>query len=202
MSINFQTVVALISAPIINFRISNRSRAVHGRYSTPMFDVYHDVDFHASKTHKFNSFGVAGKISFINYFTTMNQLLSLLFPYYYCTDCTKETDQKEYEKKELTYSDLLEQNKKNVMSLLLFTILHEMLESDSFKQYIYNFNEESKKNKIVNELKEEGSNYNIKYPFVNNLDWNSVVDAFIKLIAELNKNGKKYDSLVEQLPDV
>lgn len=210
MPINFQTVVALISAPIINFRISNRARAVHGIYSTPLHDVSHDVNIHAVKTHKFNSFGVDGKISFINYFTIMNQLLSLLFPYYYCTDCTKETDKNQYQKTEsnktesntlLTYSDLSEQNRKNVMSLLLFTILHEMLVSgNSFKKYIYNF-DESKTERIVFELQREVSNnmFDIKYPFVNNLDWNSVVDAFIKLIAELNKDGKKYDSLVEQL---
>ena len=208
MSINFQTVVALISAPIVNFRISNRSRAVHGRYNTPMYDVSHDINAHAAKTHKFNVFGIAVKISFINYFTTMNELLKLLFPYYYCTDCTKGPDETKYEKKDLTslliYLDLSEQNKKNVMSLLLFTILHEMIGSgNSFKEYIYNF-DESKKKKIVLELQREVSNnmFDKKYPFVKKLDWTSVVEAFSGLIADLNTDGNKYNILVTQLPDV
>jgi len=206
MSINFQTVVALISAPIINFRISNRSRAVHGRHNTPMYDVNHDINAHATKTHKFNLFGV--KISFINYFTTMNELLKLLFPYYYCTNCTKETDNTIYAKQDLNtlliYTDLTLENKKNIMSLVLFTILHEMIGSgNSFKKYIYNF-DKSKNEKIVFELKREVSNnmFDRKYPFVKKLDWKSVVEAFVDVIADLNKDDYNYDRLVNQLPDV
>ena len=210
MSINFQTVVALISAPIINFKISNRARSVHGTYSTPLYDAEHDIQFHAKKTHKFNLYGIT--ISYINYFTTMNKLLALLFPYYYCTDCTKETDKTVYDDKEtLKYSDLTDKNKKNVMSLLLFTLLHEMLFfGNLFKKYINNFDEilkyfnKSKKEIIVEQLKLEVSNnmFDMKYPFVSKLDWDTVVDAFIELIAELNKHGHAYDNLVKELPNV
>ena len=199
-SINFQTVVALISAPIINFRLSNRARSVHGLYDTPMYDASHDIAFHARKTHKFSRL-LGKQISYINYFTTMNKLLTLLFPYYYCNEKTE----KEYanKKKLTTYTDLTETNKKNVMSLLLFTILHEMLDLDySFKKYLFNFTKPIK-NTIVSNLEKEVSNnmFDMKYPFVRKLDWKSVVDAFVKLIADLNKDGNKYDNLVAQLPD-
>lgn len=195
-SIDFQTVVALVSAPIINFRISNRTRSVHSKYNSPWYDAIHDVNFHAAKTHKFNSFN----ISYKNYFTTMNEILKLLFPYYYCTDCMKETDKQIYAQNSLTYFDLTEQNKKNVISLLLFTVLHEM-PLNIIKNSIYNF-DELKILYIVDELKKEVSNnmFDRKYPFVNKLEWTTVVNYFVEIIRNLNYDNT-YNELVKTLPD-
>jgi hypothetical protein len=39
-----------------------------------------------------------------------------------------------------------------------------------------------------------------KYPFVRKIDWSSVVDAFVGILNELNKDNK-FNYLVNQLPD-
>jgi len=195
-AINFQNVVLLISAPIINFRLSNRMRSVHGFFHSPLYDFSHDISFHAKKTHRFTK-----NTNYFSYFKTTNEILKLLFPCFYCTDCNAKTDKQIYDKK-LTYTGLTETNKKNVMALLLFTIMHEMLFIDyPFKKYLFNFTEPIK-NTIVSNLKTEVSNnmFDMKYPFVRQLDWESVVDAFVELIKDLNKDGNKYDNLVAQLP--
>lgn len=196
-AINFQNVVLLISAPIINFRLSNRMRSVHGSFHSPLYDFNHDITFHARKTHRFeanNSF---------TYFKTTNEILKLLFPSFYCTDCNAITDKQIYDKELLLYKDLINANKQNVMALLLFTIMHEKLAfASSYKNDLWHYDEE-KKRKLIEEINNEVSNnmFDRKYPFVRQLDWESVVDAFVKLIADLNKNGNKYDNLVAQLPD-
>lgn len=200
-SINFQTVISLISAPIINFRLSNRARSVHRQYVIPMYDVNHDIMVHALKTHKFRVSDYY-KISFKKYFTIMNEILKLLYPYYYCINCTNATDKTQYDLSPLPYNALTENNKKNSISLLLFTVMHEMISSDfvSFKPYIYNL-DDTKKAQIVAELQKEVSNnmFDRKYPFVKNLDWNTVVAAFANIIDKLNEDNNKYNNLVNEL---
>jgi hypothetical protein len=73
----------------------------------------------------------------------------------------------------------------------------------NFKDYIYKLDKPETKMEIIKHLKDEVSNnmFDRKYPFVSKLDWNSVVEAFIKIINELNKGDNKYDDLVDKLPE-
>lgn len=169
--LNFQTVVLLTSAPICNFRLSNRYRQVHDVYSRPSFELFHDILVHGGYTHRFNveHSGEALRV-FIGERANLNKNL---FNYYFCTDCTGESDRTMYDVDKITYDMLTPQNKKNAFALLLFIYLHELGQLPS----------ESTKRPDIEHYQKE-NHFSKKYPFVDKLDWTSVIYS---LLNEINR---------------
>lgn len=95
--ISFKSVVLLCTAPIINFRISNRKRLIHNSYSSQ--DIHHDILIHSRFSHGFG-------MDIENYeerFNTINDLIKLF------------------------YSDFANQNEESgkFVAFLLFAFIHE-----------------------------------------------------------------------------
>ena len=48
----FDKVLLTMQAPVLNFRILNKRTKIHDAFEAPLFELFHDIDFHCQKTHK------------------------------------------------------------------------------------------------------------------------------------------------------
>ena len=124
--ISYKSVVLLCTAPIINFRISNRKRFVHEALVLPYNDYMHDVDYHSSISHKY------GQTLNENQFNTRFELFKNLIGIFYDDIIRNDDNAKIY-------------------SFILFVLFHE----DQYKSILKNiiFNAELKNNnryRIIN----------------------------------------------------
>ena len=49
----FDKVLLTMQAPVLNFRILNKRTKIHDSFAFPLFELFHDIDFHCQKTHKY-----------------------------------------------------------------------------------------------------------------------------------------------------
>ena len=54
--LNMKKILTLMSSPILNFRLSNRLKNIHGSYGNPITEIHHDIIFHSNKTHYINKY--------------------------------------------------------------------------------------------------------------------------------------------------
>jgi len=183
-TLNFQSVVLLTSAPIVNFRISNRIRKVHRSFVIPLRDCHHDLG-HAEISHKYNKSYAQTFFSkrLIEEHIKKRQLLNeKIFTYYFCNDCTLKDDKKEYQDPGLiTFENLSKQNQKNVYALILFSLLHEVPKIEFLNASIIE--------SLIPRIKNE-NNFNKKYPFVDKLDWRSACENFYTIYKQIDDKIK------------
>lgn len=51
LQLSYNKVIYTTQAPIINFRLSNNRKKIHNSFDSPMFELAHDIGFHAKQTH-------------------------------------------------------------------------------------------------------------------------------------------------------
>ena len=61
VQVNFKKIINLIRAPLLNFRLSNSQQYVHSMYKPNCWEIYHDTNFHARKTHNIFFFELQNK---------------------------------------------------------------------------------------------------------------------------------------------
>ena len=79
--LKIEKILTLMTAPILNFRLSNRIKDIHGGYNIPIEELEHDIVNHGNRTHKINEYlntknHNQNKISEIyeNRFNTINKI--------------------------------------------------------------------------------------------------------------------------------
>ena len=51
--INYEWILNTMAAPIINFRLSNRRKKIHGNFLAPCNELLHDISAHGAFMHPF-----------------------------------------------------------------------------------------------------------------------------------------------------
>jgi len=118
MQISYKYVLCLMSAPIVNFRLINRKRAIHGIMSKPCEELNHDILFHAKKTHLFDYFGDYEQIHI--WFDNMSGVISTLYPYFNYKKISSIPQTK------TDYDKLSDEEKKQIIAIILFIFVHEL----------------------------------------------------------------------------
>jgi hypothetical protein len=77
--ISFSYVLNLVAAPIINFRLVNRRRKIHGSIGNSFYEIQHDVFGHGRDTHKLD---VLQDKYYKEWFNNISIVISTLFPFY------------------------------------------------------------------------------------------------------------------------
>lgn len=192
--INFQNVLLFMSAPIINFRISNRRRKIHNVFDSPYFDYIHDVCYHGNVTHLIQIVLPNEKRN--QWFENMSLVISKLFGYFY----TEKPSEKIIinDKEKINYNELTDKQKKQVMAFVFFCLLHEDEKHNLFYFLFEELNhpktvEFKKKERIYNKLKNiisdgiEFNRFNYIFPNVNRLDLDSIISSLKTIIQTINK---------------
>lgn len=198
--INFQNVILLMSAPIINFRISNRNRRVHDFFDSPSFDYIHDVCFHGNVTHliQINLDNEKRK----HWFDNMSLIISILFNSFVNKEKPSEKITINKNIDNILYTELTPKQQKQIMAFVLFCLLHEEEKHYLFYSYILEKSiPETVISLFINKIKRETSNNKFDYifPEVNKLDIKSVSDSLLLLI---NENKQKLLDPVEKLKEI
>jgi len=113
-------------SPIINFRLINRARNIHGRAGPSIIEWYHDIWFHGNYTHQITLLSKkysTDKDIYLKWFSNMSSILSMLYPYYNYTQLT--INKKINSDKIYKYDELNDDKKKQIISILLFIFFHE-----------------------------------------------------------------------------
>ncbi len=214
--INYIKVLNSVSAPVINFRITNTKVSVHNHIDFPIYEITHDLVGHADTMHDIQS--IIDKIlkhgkNAIDYtylnakYNNMYKLLSLLSNYYNYKD-----DSPSFKDEGFVINDTAEfsDKEKYLFACLLFFIFHENGCDDCS---IF----ESFKIKFISDLQyrlENGSDflegvkplfmYKGEPKFIVNLDivqLNSFIDKIKRLLDSLHKKSvSNKQLLIEILP--
>lgn len=171
--VSYKSVVLLCTAPIVNFRLVNRQREVHG-FSTNIVGEYeHDVEFHAKYTHGFDT-----QIS--NYqvrFNLFNIFIKLFYPQF-----DKET--KNGKIYAFILFALLHENHSSLKTLLSFTILDEIQTNKILEDLLYS----AKDNKFFEFMKLEGE-----------IDQDYFLTYLKVIFSIINENKKTIEPLLKYL---
>jgi hypothetical protein len=127
--ISFNYIINLIAAPIINFRLVNRKRTLHGLMGAAFVEFDHDILGHGGHTHCINIL-VSGTYKI--WFENMSLVISTLYPYFnYKKPPIGKIKITELGSK--NYDNLDDEDKKKIIAIILFIWLHEdNIQSDIF----------------------------------------------------------------------
>jgi len=120
--VSYQSMVLLITAPIINFRLNNRMRETHTVLGYPTYDFNHNVADHAKTSHKLDAFMFDEnmKPNFQPWFTNISNFIKILSKYFFVPPKDKEKS------KQYTTDNIIED--KTMYSFVLFALLHEYID--------------------------------------------------------------------------
>lgn len=113
--LSYQSIVLLITAPIINFRLTNRYRVIHTIFKSPKGDYNHNVRNHAINSHHFKSQQGTSEL-FKLWFSSMCAFIKILSEFFFIHPSQpKETPE--------TIDDMIKN--KTIFAFVLFAFLHE-----------------------------------------------------------------------------
>jgi len=120
--VSYQSMVLLITAPIINFRLNNRMRETHTVLEYPTYDFNHNVADHAKTSHKLDAFmfNENMKPNFQPWFTNISNFIKILSKYFFVPPKDKLFDIK------YTSENIVKD--KTMYSFVLFALLHEYID--------------------------------------------------------------------------
>lgn len=121
IQISYQSMILLITSPIINFRLNNRMRETHTKLEYPSHDFNHNVADHAVSSHILDGF-IKNKIlqrNFQPWFENISNFVKILSKYFFIPPKDKQKDTK------YTTENIVED--KTMYSFVLFTLLHEFI---------------------------------------------------------------------------
>ncbi len=128
VQINYTKVLNSCAAPIINFRLPKERHWVHQEDRIPSFEIYHDIDFHGTRTHNLNRY-INTRDTNKNNANYSPQEIAEEFNLK-CENLSKINYLYNYNDKNLsnTFSmdEYLTDNKKYIYACILFYIIHEM----------------------------------------------------------------------------
>lgn len=185
--IHFQDVIVLMSSPIINFRISNRRRQIHSYFANSITDFRHDVVGHGRTTHKIYEEQEKMRL----WYTEMSKVISIFFKYFY-----NDTQPLKFETEARTiiYDILDPKNKKLIICVVLFCLLHECVDNH-YLFYIYILSNVKKGHQYIFteslDRAMKGNNFVLLFPEMDKLDLDSISVAFSKIISEEYSNLKE-----------
>lgn len=193
--ISYKYVLCLISAPIINFRLSNRKRSIHGSFGTSIEDFFHDVQGHAKNTHLINLEPNKPKETYSTWNYSISNVIDILYPYFNY----KNMNMKEI--KELgskNYDELDDEYKKQIIAILLFIFIHENTSTPRFLFYHLFYKTDFKKIIETFSLGQAPTTIENIYAHIDtvddwprNIDVASVVDALISIFDEHREQFSK-----------
>jgi len=190
--ISYNYVLFLMDAPIINFRLVNRKRAIHGSMGNSFDELGHDVIFHGNKTHRIN---LLTEKNYETWFANMSIIISTLYKYF------------NYEKltiKEITglgqtnYDNLNGEQKKQIIAIILFIFLHENAYNNDIIYYLY-FNSDLNKTKNPTTIEDICNSIKDADEWPKNIDVKSVIDA---LNVIFNMHKKELDTPMKNLGEI
>jgi hypothetical protein len=211
VQINYTKVLNSCAAPVLNFRLSKERTYVHNEDRIPSFEVFHDIDFHGSRTHNLaryiptrNDTSQREQPSPTEILLEFNKKCINLTQIYELYTYDMELVEKE---SELPSKDgPLTERKKYVNACILFFIIHEMdtdlyfhlsgfdMETISplIEKFIYKHINYPKHYKYLPTQKFNDPKFNILDDFTFKGEPSFMFDiskeVFIGLIEELNKN--------------
>jgi hypothetical protein len=138
--INYVKTLDLIKAPIVNFRLSNNRRILHGTYAAPCEEFLHDIKVHGTATHGVNYYLQDIKKNNNPQIETFHELYYLkytclnLIKKYYTYDPDKIKAMR-FENDEHLDTDILNPSEKTKFyyAIILFQIFHEYKSIDHSK---------------------------------------------------------------------
>jgi hypothetical protein len=156
--ISFSYVLNLVAAPIINFRLVNRRRKIHGSIGNSFYEIQHDVFGHGRDTHKLD---VLQDKYYKEWFNNISIVISTLFPFY-------NYKLQPYFRSQLKtqYVELDEEEKKYIMAILLFILIHENLFGKNILYTLF-----FKFNDVNNNKGVKGNKYTIFEGIYNSDEW-------------------------------
>jgi len=108
--INYEWILNTMAAPIINFRLSNRRKKIHGNFLAPCNELLHDISAHGAFMHPFTrGIKTLTDRQYAKSYENRNRTIQLLKNLY---GYLQETDDEKWEKK-------------YIAALILFSIFHE-----------------------------------------------------------------------------
>jgi hypothetical protein len=189
--ISYNYVLFLMAAPIINFRLVNRKRAIHGSMGNSFDELEHDVMEHGNDTHRIN---LLTENNYKTWFANMSIIISTLYPYF---------NYKILNIKEITglgqpnYDNLNGEQKKQIIAIILFIFLHENTRNNII-YYLY-FNSDLSKIKNPTTIEDICNSINRADEWPKNIDVKSVIDA---LNAIFDTHKKQLDTPMKNLGEI
>lgn len=213
--LSYQSQVLLKSSPIINFRLNNRFRLVHGLLYSPYRDFSHDVHNHAKRSQYYSE---TNTVFFKQWFQNLALFIKILSEYFF-----------DPPKKKQTYTNIINSNTskvnnitakdKRMCSFVLFALLHEghkhlcsiilpkLLEEKTIK-FEPNFEARLKKEQkgvitrhLIFVASVDRLDSVIKYekPDWYRRDWTNVIDYFCSIIHDKLSSDKSFEESIIKL---
>jgi hypothetical protein len=188
--VSYNYVLSLMAAPIINFRLVNRKRKLHDSMGNSLKELEHDVMGHGDNTHRINL--LKTKNNYEVWFANMSIIISTLYPYFNYKKLNIEEITKLGPQ---TYDYLNDEQKKQIIAIILFIFLHENLDNDII-YYLYFYSYLSEKDPKTIEASKS-----IKHAD----DWPKNIDtdsAILALKAIFDKHREQLNIPMKNLGDI
>ena len=203
IQISYKYVLYLMCAPIINFRLINRARNIHGYAGAGIIDWYHDIDFHGNKTHQIDLLSqkyTTDKYIYTKWFENMSSVLSILYQYFNYNQLTIDKISN-FDKTQI-YNELNDDEKKQIIAILLFILFHEGIFEDIYLFYHLYFNTDL----TTLRLKRTSMNLDIIYTTISRAnEWPKNIDAesvIVALNAIFDTHKEQLDAPMKNLGDI
>jgi Fe-S cluster biosynthesis and repair protein YggX len=203
IQISYKYVLYLMCAPIINFRLINRARNIHGYAGAGIIDWYHDIGFHGNKTHQIDLLSqkyTTDKYIYTKWFENMSSVLSILYQYFNYNKLTIDKISN-FDKTQI-YNELNDDEKKQIIAILLFILFHEGIFEDIYLFYHLYFNTDL----TTLKLNRTSMNLDIIYTTISRAnDWPkniNVKSVIVALNAIFDTHKEKLDAPMKNLGDI